>query len=122
MITKKRQRRHTKRLREKYSEVFNIDVPQDYDIHHLDHNYKNNEIINLVAIPRDLHRAYHELFDKYVNLGHSISSILLKLKTCKTELEDLRILYDCIIKFKYIQILANQNGKNNNILPTTCKG
>jgi hypothetical protein len=34
-------------------------IPDDHEIHHLDHNHENNELSNLVCIPRRIHRVYH---------------------------------------------------------------
>lgn len=35
-------------------------VPKDFDIHHIDFNRENNDIMNLVAIPKKLHLKYHK--------------------------------------------------------------
>ena len=35
-------------------------IPKDFDIHHIDFNRQNNDIINLVAIPKKLHLQYHK--------------------------------------------------------------
>ena len=34
-------------------------IPKDFDVHHLDLNRDNNDILNLVAIPKKLHIEYH---------------------------------------------------------------
>lgn len=34
-------------------------IPKDFDIHHIDFNRENNDIANLVAIPKELHSEYH---------------------------------------------------------------
>lgn len=34
-------------------------VPKDYDVHHVDHNYNNDDIYNLVMIPRVEHGKLH---------------------------------------------------------------
>lgn len=46
--------------RNKYEEKTGLKVPSSFDIHHIDLNRKNNDINNLVAIPRELHRDYHK--------------------------------------------------------------
>lgn len=43
------------------------DIPEGYNIHHIDINRKNNELKNLVAIPIELHKKYHEN-EKYMNM------------------------------------------------------
>ena len=45
--------------RKYYEKHFNVKVPKDFDVHHIDCNRNNNDITNLVAIPRVLHRRYH---------------------------------------------------------------
>lgn len=44
-------------------------VPKDFDIHHIDLNRENNDIENLVAIPKELHKKYHALLSKIMPLG-----------------------------------------------------
>ena len=34
-------------------------IPENFEVHHIDHNRKNNSIDNLVAIPKKLHKKYH---------------------------------------------------------------
>jgi hypothetical protein len=36
-------------------------VPDNFDIHHLDFNHENNDIGNLLMLPRKLHQRFHEL-------------------------------------------------------------
>ena len=42
-----------------YANYFNIVIPQDYVIHHIDHNRDNNNIENLILLPKDLHQQLH---------------------------------------------------------------
>lgn len=44
----------------KYCKVLGIELSNDFEVHHIDLNRKNNEILNLVAIPTKLHRDYHQ--------------------------------------------------------------
>lgn len=46
-----------------YENALKEKIPKDFDIHHIDLNHKNNDIKNLVAIPKTLHQKFH----KYVN-------------------------------------------------------
>lgn len=52
--------------RKKYEEETGFKVPKEFDIHHLDSNRENNDIRNLVAIPKKLHHVYHELLCEYL--------------------------------------------------------
>lgn len=47
------------RYRKYYEESVGTKIDKDYEIHHLDFNRHNNYIINLVALPKYLHRKYH---------------------------------------------------------------
>lgn len=48
-----------KNYREKYKRYYGIEFGRDYEIHHIDLNHNNNDIDNLVLLPRELHRKYH---------------------------------------------------------------
>ena len=74
--------------RKKYEDYFNVNLPSDIVVHHIDANRENNSLDNLVAMPRELHSRYHsqknELFsvlshadDKYLDLEIIISGIAL---------------------------------------------
>lgn len=36
-------------------------IPKGYEIHHIDFNHYNNDICNLVALPKELHQKYHKI-------------------------------------------------------------
>lgn len=42
-----------------YEAATGKDMPSDFDVHHLDFNRLNNEIANLVAVPKLIHEKYH---------------------------------------------------------------
>lgn len=45
--------------RKLYKNYYGIDFDKNYEIHHIDLNHENNEISNLVLLPKKLHRKYH---------------------------------------------------------------
>lgn len=45
----------------KYYKKIVGDIPKDYEIHHIDFDRSNNYIYNLVALPKSLHRKYHQV-------------------------------------------------------------
>lgn len=51
--------------RKLYEKEFNITIPSDYDIHHIDFDHSNNKISNLLLIPHALHIALHEFVKQY---------------------------------------------------------
>ena len=46
--------------RKKYKKHYG-EIPNDWDVHHIDFNRKNNQIENLVAIPIELHKKIHNI-------------------------------------------------------------
>lgn len=48
-----------KNYREKYKRYYGIEFGKEYDIHHIDLNHNNNDIDNLVLLPKELHCKYH---------------------------------------------------------------
>jgi hypothetical protein len=48
-----------KNYREKYKRYYNIDFGSEYVVHHIDENKQNNDISNLLLLPRKLHSKYH---------------------------------------------------------------
>ena len=52
-------KQHRIRLHIYVWEKYNGPVPDGFDIHHIDHDPSNNEIENLVALPKSEHRKLH---------------------------------------------------------------
>lgn len=47
-----------------YENAIGREIPKGWEIHHIDRNRENNNISNLVAMPRDFHKEYHSRLDK----------------------------------------------------------
>lgn len=47
--------------RKMYKHYFKIDFNERFDIHHIDFNHENNDINNLILLPKELHNKYHNL-------------------------------------------------------------
>ena len=45
--------------RKYYENYYGVKIPKGYEIHHIDLNHENNDINNLVSLPRKLHRKLH---------------------------------------------------------------
>lgn len=54
------------KLREFYESETGLKVPDDFEIHHLNQNRKDDAIENLVAIPKKLHTEYHKTFPHWI--------------------------------------------------------
>ena len=46
--------------RKKFKTHYNIDFSDQFDVHHIDLNHDNNDIDNLMILPKELHKAYHD--------------------------------------------------------------
>lgn len=57
-------------------------IPEDYDIHHIDHNKKNNDIANLIALPQGVHGHIHYLM--------RVSGQIMNREEIMTKMEELR--------------------------------
>lgn len=49
--------------REKYKRYYGIEFGKDFVIHHIDFDRENNDISNLVLLPRELHEWYHAIIN-----------------------------------------------------------
>jgi hypothetical protein len=63
-----------KDYRKKFKKHYGIDFDgQKYHIHHIDCNRENNDINNLMMLPKKLHQQYHfykNIMDSYIDNGH----------------------------------------------------
>ena len=88
--------------RKLYEKHYKIKTPKDWDIHHIDGNRENNKIKNLIAIPKEFHRALHNW------LGLVPKSIIEKLLEWyipakeKYKYTDRALGYTLVVKFKKI--------------------
>lgn len=48
-----------KDYRKKFKRYYDIDFSNQYVIHHIDLNHSNNDISNLMILPKELHNRYH---------------------------------------------------------------
>lgn len=55
-----------KDYRKQLKEYYGIEFSDDYDIHHIDLNHQNNNIGNLMILPKDIHQEYHRLLMAYI--------------------------------------------------------
>lgn len=52
-----------KNYREKYERFYGITFNSDFDVHHIDFDRTNNDIKNLLLLPKDLHAKYHMILN-----------------------------------------------------------
>lgn len=63
-----------KDYRDLYKSYFSIDFTKDYVVHHIDGDRTNNNINNLVLLPRKLHNKYH--FQKSIVESNEIPTLI----------------------------------------------
>lgn len=63
-----------------YKDHYNIDFNSDYVIHHIDFDRNNNDISNLLLLPKTLHMRYHELLQALDIIHWNTGVITLKSK------------------------------------------
>ena len=62
--------------RKLYEKICGIKIPKNFEIHHIDFDRKNNDINNLVMLPKELHNKYHKALEKYNNINYSLNTKL----------------------------------------------
>ena len=55
----RKKRRGQMNYREKYKQHYGIDFGPEYEVHHLDLNHQNDDIENLLLLPKEIHIEYH---------------------------------------------------------------
>ena len=48
------------------------EIPEGYEVHHIDMDHENNDIDNLMAIPRDIHVDIHQEWGNHGRTGQGI--------------------------------------------------
>lgn len=92
-----------------YIEKFG-EIPQEFEIHHIDLNRENNLLNNLVAIPKELHKEYHKLVQNIENDKINFIPNLITNGYGNQEIIDkLNKLEFILNKFSYYLNLKNRN-------------
>lgn len=63
--------------RKYYKSYYKIDFGSDMVVHHIDFDRDNNDISNLLLIPRTLHSEYHEIVRELKQHNIRIDNIML---------------------------------------------
>lgn len=64
--------------RKKYEKYLGVPIPKDFDVHHIDFNPLNNEVDNLVAMPRLIHQELHLLEYKKSDAAYQLHGCTTK--------------------------------------------
>ena len=93
--------------RQYYKDYYGIDFSDEYEIHHIDFNHKNNEINNLVLLPKKLHRQYHYLLN-IINSFKDKSSLTFNVKIQGNRINADNYKIDIIEKFIPVLNMCNK--------------
>ena len=65
-----------------YKEFYDIEFDSSFVIHHIDFDRTNNDIDNLILLPRGLHSKYHQVIREIQGTSKSENPLIdLKIKT-----------------------------------------
>ena len=81
-------------FRRYYEEYYNIKIPEEFDIHHIDFNHSNNAIDNLIMIPKILHNKYHYIVTQLGGLENNRLSVYGKINILNGNAYDIDLMKD----------------------------
>lgn len=61
--------------RQYYKEYYGIEFGKEYSVHHIDMNRDNNDISNLLLLPRFIHNKLHLMYNSYKNSHNKFTDI-----------------------------------------------
>ena len=64
-----------------YENQYKVKLNKNFDIHHIDYNHNNNDITNLVALPKELHHRLHNAYNEYIQWCSNYSLDDIRLHT-----------------------------------------
>lgn len=75
---KRKTPRKTKAYRSYIKRYYNIEFGSEYAVHHIDFNHDNNDIQNLMVMPKSLHNKYHMIVNQCGGINvNGVNSIML---------------------------------------------
>lgn len=75
----------TMNYRKLYAKHYGITIPPEYDVHHIDFNRNNNDIKNLILLPKELHQRIHNCS---LTNGAINTNDLFRFSCCANQLWD----------------------------------
>lgn len=100
--------------RKKFKKYYGVDFGCKYDIHHLDLNHNNNDISNLMILPRELHNKFHFLRNEcekvFPMINFEITGSMLNFNNYSMEMveELIKTLKECNKWYDYKLFLDNK--------------
>lgn len=82
--------------REKYKAYYGIDFDENFDVHHIDLDRGNNDIDNLILLPKFLHEQYHKCLTEISGITDISKLKIINVKNgCQFE-------HDALLRFCYV--------------------
>lgn len=115
------------RYRDYFKKYYGIEFSKKYEIHHIDLNHNNDDITNLMLIPKDLHEKYHKAVANYNYIRLlSNSKSILNVKICGNMASNnlynmeiiadlIEVLRECNKWYDYKMFLDGKLGNIHNI-------
>lgn len=88
--------------RQYYKEYYGIDFGKEFSVHHIDMNRDNNDISNLLLLPKEVHNRFHLSAYSYKEGIESINPNLNRICACglNYEINMLKTYIDTIIEIQ----------------------
>lgn len=83
----------SKNYREKFEKHYGIEIPQGFEVHHIDLNHDNNDVKNLMILPKWLHRQYHKavsMLDQNIMEGLKKAERAINVSVCNSNILEYR--------------------------------
>lgn len=66
-----------KQYRNYFKNYYKLCFGKDYEVHHIDLNHNNNDISNLMLLPKELHSKYHSLLNDYKSSSSCVINFII---------------------------------------------
>lgn len=100
-------------------ETFIGEIPNDYDVHHIDHNIQNNSLENLQLLPMHTHRKMH--YEEHLKPICKYAASLAAEKLSKTVIQYTKN-DEFVAEYKSTQEASRQTGINQSHISDVCNG
>ncbi len=61
-----------------FKEYYKIDFDNNYEVHHINLNHKDNRIENLMLLPKNLHKMYHKSLEEIRGISDKKLTLIIR--------------------------------------------
>jgi len=99
-----------------YKDYYKIDFGKEYEVHHIDLDRNNNDISNLLLLPKELHKRYHKTIMKLTRTDNYNEKIL-KLNitsnfSINANIEVIVMIGNILMEFKIFEDFKYENYRS----------